>query len=172
MNCRDAEHWMALHLGNDPVDDVELNEARRHVAVCPDCQATRVRLKASLTVLEKASSPDSFSVQKSLWPELSERLEMPRRAKGFPLKSNGLRILSATVACSLLVVLGMLFPARHPPGSMPGNEIGKQHLSPFPSFSEPQSQPHLSREAREALERANRNRQLREKASQLLLEKK
>ncbi len=169
MNCRDAEHRMALYLGNDPVDEVELNEARRHVAVCPHCQATRGRLKASLAVLEKASLPESYSVDKSLWPELSERLDLPRRSRGFPLTTGGMRVLSVSVACLLLVTLGVLLPTRQPHGPMPANEFGKQAITPFPSL--PAHQPQMSREAREAQERANRNREMREKTLQSVPEK-
>lgn len=68
--------------------------------------------------------------------------------------------------CLFGSVTWAMFPSVHPLGTLPEHGIGKQYLSPFPSFSEPQSQPHLSREARKALKRTNRYCELREKVIQ------
>lgn len=143
MKCREARLEIALLVGNDLQDAAAREVLKQHVSVCPECRQHYRDLKQSLGVLEQADKPSTFEVRESLWPKVSQRLQIRRQQESAPRPKRWWPMAAVMAACVLLLVLIQPAPQPSPSGipmergmfpmSLPGVEQPRPETSVPPA---------------------------------------
>ncbi|MCA9025417.1 MAG: zf-HC2 domain-containing protein [Planctomycetaceae bacterium] len=109
MNCKQAQHDIALWVGHDLDDASEKEAVRRHITTCPDCRTHYRQMKSTLSLLERADRPATYVSSDSLWPELATRIS--HSAHRVSPRSNPNRftgwapMIAMTAACCILLLV-------------------------------------------------------------------
>ncbi|MCA9074265.1 MAG: zf-HC2 domain-containing protein [Planctomycetaceae bacterium] len=123
MNCKQAQHDIALWAGHDLDDASEKEAVRRHMTACPDCRNHYRRMKGTLGVLEKADPPATYVSGDSLWPELASRISHTKNRPSTRQNPNGLSgwmpMLAMTAACCVLLLVVNRQPQPQATGPIP-----------------------------------------------------
>lgn len=114
MNCTRAKSHIALWAGGD-LDDRQVAQLERHVAVCPDCREYRQRMAGSLQVLQNPASGESSSLHDSVWPGVESRLAVQSQIEARRAERLNRWLPAAAIAAACLAVIAFTTePARQP----------------------------------------------------------
>ena len=103
MNCKIAEHQMALAVGED-LSPAESQELQEHLQACLKCQKTWEQQRHGFAVLQHSRVQDVQRKSDSVWPVLANRLR-ERAAESPRGEFNGwFAALAVTAACVLVFV--------------------------------------------------------------------
>ena len=138
MKCREARQEIALLVGNDLQDAAAREVLKQHVSVCPECRQHYRDLKQSLAALEQADKPSTFEVRESLWPKVSQRLQVRRQQEAAPRPKRWWPMAAVMAACVVLLVL--IQPAPQPSPSGVPMERGMFPMS-LPNVEQPRPNP-------------------------------
>lgn len=103
MNCKSAQHQMALAVGED-LSPAESQQLQGHLQTCSKCQKTWEQQQRGFAVLQRSRTQEVRRKSDSVWPVLAHRLrerktELPRS------EFNGwFAALAVTAACVLIFV--------------------------------------------------------------------
>jgi predicted anti-sigma-YlaC factor YlaD len=102
MDCRQAESWLALWVGNDLSDTEPARQLQVHLEQCEHCRAKSLEFVVAHTALQEARCvPAETPV--CLWPRVRARLAQWDCRPQFARFNVWVPTALATVACSLLV---------------------------------------------------------------------
>lgn len=126
MNCKTAQHQMALAVGED-LSPAESQELQGHLQGCSKCQKTWEQQQHGFAVLQRSRSQETRPKSDSVWPALSNRLRQ-REAQSLRGEFNGwFAALAVTAACVLIFVFShdQVEPlaSRRRPGEASGNTM-------------------------------------------------
>lgn len=103
MNCKTAQHQMALAVGED-LSPAESQELQGHLQACSNCQQTWEQYRHSFSVLQRSRTQEIRPKSDSVWPVLVNRLR-EREANSPRGEFNGwFAALAVTAACVLVFV--------------------------------------------------------------------
>lgn len=103
MNCKTAQHQMALAVGED-LSPAESQELQGHLQGCSKCQKTWEQQQHGFAVLQRSRNQEARPKSDSVWPALANRLR-EREAQSPRGEFNGwFAALAVTAACVLVFV--------------------------------------------------------------------
>lgn len=119
-------------LAGDDLEGEDVEEIRRLIASCPDCQRYWIRVRGSLDILERSGS-STEQWKEELWPGMESRLRAAV-APARPPKFNGwVPALSMAAACIAMLVAGQMDATWHQEGNWPTSS--EQLAGGFPHSS-------------------------------------
>lgn len=123
MNCTRAKSEIALWAGGD-LDDRQIAQLERHVAVCPDCREYRQRMSGSLQVLQNPVVSEPSSLHDSVWPGVESRLSMQSQLEARRAERLNRWLPAAAIAAACLAVIAFTSePAARQPRTLHGGVL-------------------------------------------------
>jgi hypothetical protein len=121
LNCRKTRRLLALAAGND-VEERDLADVRRHLAVCPHCREVRQGLQVSQQALEQVRAapaledvaPGSAWPGRSIWPAVARHVRLIDEQAAAPNWRGWLPAGALAAACLAVVMVSL--PDTHPVG--------------------------------------------------------
>ncbi len=127
MNCKQAQHDIALWVGHDLDDASEKEAVRRHVTTCPDCRGYYRQMKSTLSLLERADRSPTYISGDSLWPELATRISHAANRPATRLNPNRftgwMPMIAMTAACCILLLVVNQQPQQPSPTTAKGTGV-------------------------------------------------
>lgn len=103
MKCKNAEHWMALAVGEDlsPTEGLDL---QRHLQECSKCQQAWEQHQRGFAALQQSRTHEARPKSDSIWPGVAHRLRARDSAPERGEFNGWIAALAVTAACVLLFV--------------------------------------------------------------------
>lgn len=101
MNCKSAQHQMALAVGED-LSPAETQELQGHLQTCSKCQITWEQQQLGFAVLQRSRTQEIQRKSDSVWPTLAQRLS-EREMESPRADFNGWFAALAVTAASVLI---------------------------------------------------------------------
>lgn len=115
MDCRQAQSFLALMVGQDHNDSAGEQHVRQHVTQCASCRRFHQDIGTAQVSLSEAGL--QVQTRRHLWPRVAERLAELDRRPQFARFNVLVPTSVATVACLLLVAVTLLDTQQNPSGS-------------------------------------------------------
>jgi hypothetical protein len=119
MNCTRAKSEIALWAGGD-LDDRQIAQLERHVAVCPDCREYRQRMSGSLQVLHNPGVSESSGLHDSVWPGVESRLSVQSQIEARRAERLNRWLPAAAIAAACLAVIAFTSEPAPQPRTLQG----------------------------------------------------
>lgn len=154
MNCKTAQHQMALAVGED-LSPTESQELQGHLQGCSKCQKTWEQQQHGFAALQRSRNQEVRPKSDSVWPALATRLR-EREAQSPRGEFNGwFAALAVTAACVLIFVFSQdqLVPlaTTQPPGEAASSTVVsspadfREMATPVPQRDEVPTEPAYNR---------------------------
>lgn len=111
MDCRQAQSFLALMVGQDHNDSAGEQHVRQHVTHCASCRRFHQDIGTAQVSLSEAGL--QVQTRRHLWPRVAERLAELDRHPQFARFNVLVPTSVATVACLLLVAVTLLEPQQN-----------------------------------------------------------